>query len=213
MNNWVEEMMAKNEERRIQREEEEKQRLLDASTQVSLIPHTKTPETFDRFAEAYGNIVKEIKRSGRARASAKESGLSSKTFAARLRDVRSAVAELGYKSVHVPDDAVVIMADIVFRELGDWVFCEPRKRKLSSVTTSANAPKFPPFVVSNLVEVEAVLIFLSLKDENGQFQLSDIVLAPTDAALLPEITRLFSPSFSVSILATWVELSRITKTI
>lgn len=205
--NWVQKMQYDLQQRRKEKELDA-QRVIHNATLPP--PATKSALAFERFAETYGNLVKEVKASGRAKTSAIASGLSAKTFAARLRDIRAAITEQGYESPFIPADSNAIMADKVFRELGEWVYCVPRRGKLSAVTVSANTTRFNPLVVSTEEEVNAVFIFMGLKDESGRYQLSDIVLAPPTPSLVPSIARVFCQEFLVNFggMLNCVEISR-----
>ena len=169
----------------------------------------KTSEMFERWAKTYGDLVKMVKATGKAKVSACESGIAPKTLAARLRDIRSAIVELGYTSPDIPAESTAIMKEKVFRELGEWVFVEDKKKKaVVADVEDLSDLQHPPFVTNSLEEAKAFLLTFNVKDENGEFIFRKIVLAVANAELFPQVLNLAQAVGVLYVDQPWIEVGR-----
>lgn len=166
----------------------------------------QTPEAFDRWAETYGKLIAELKRSGRAKIPTEGQSVNAKTLSEHLRAIRRAIKLFHYQSAHI--DHTFDMEPYSFVAIGNHVFVEPKTGKARTEVLSAAPPAIPPLLVQTSEDLQAVARVFALKDSNGrEFALNFIAIYPTDD-LVPELFTLFK-GFKINSLMGTFEVQRI----
>lgn len=168
----------------------------------------QSPDAFNRYAETYGNIIKELKRSGRAKVPADGSGVNAKTLSEHLRAIRRAIKLFHYTDPNI--DPEFDMEAYTFAAIGDHVLVEPRTGKARTAVLSAAPAILPPLLVQTSEELKAVFTVFSLKDSNGRdFAIPMVAVYVTDSALQAELLSLFS-AFRINAFLDTFEIVRAT---
>src|SRR5436190_6483860 len=99
----------------------------------------KSESAYERLAPVLGFLIKGVQETttGEASVNALDYGLSARTLAARLRDIRLGALQFGYQSQHIPSD--YNLANLRFGERMDRVFAwdatKHKRLQVNSVKT------------------------------------------------------------------------------
>ncbi len=190
--------------RAAQREREERQKLLAGLKVVPDLPKAvaqvlagaapteqQSPEAFDRWAETYGLVVAELKRSGSAKVPSEGSGVNAKTLSEHLRAIRRAIKLFHYKSPLIDD--TFDMEAYSFIAVNKWVYVQSRTNRARTEVLSAAPPAMPLLLVQTLEELTAVAVVFNLREGNRarSSAFSYIKVYMPDVDLIADLHRLF----------------------
>ncbi len=174
----------------------------------------QSPDAFYRWAETYGNIITELKRSGAAKVPAKGTGtkgpsVNAKTLSEHLRAIRRAIKLFHYQSPLI--DSTFDMEPFSFIAVGDWVYVQSRSNKARTEVLSAAPPAMPILLVQTLSELTAVAVVFNLRAGTRARDLafSNIKLYVPDVDFSLDLPRLF-PGCRIETSLDITEIERIT---
>jgi len=228
----------------LEKRAEEGRKVMAARTSTGLVPYTQlvistkdggkgpavfttvpptegqTQEAFERWAETYGNLIKELKRSGQASIDAASTGITAKTLSEALRAIRRAIKLYHYKSPFI--DPLFDMEKFTFAAVGSKVLVLPRGgRARSEITPAKTSDLGGAFFVQNIEELMALRLVFGLPcpdakgekaDEEYPLQSIRIWLAdPCLAELRPILQDIFSV-FKVDSFCNEFEVVRVRRT-